>query len=257
MKWLILLQVFALQTTFAAAKFPSVDKLMDNWKDAIYTEHEISKMRLTISPANEDAIVREATIQYKSDEKTDSKVLMRFNSPASIKGTAFLSLKKKQDDNSDQWIYFPAYKKARRLSSRKKDDSFLDSDFNNGDISFDYHKGYNFKVTKEGKIGDKPVYVLEGLAPAGSDTLYSKQVLYITKDTNLNLRSEYYNKQNVLFKVFNVEKWTRYGKRWAIDLGIMKNLTTKGQTKIEFLSRDTSANPPDKIFNLVYLERGQ
>lgn len=239
------------------AGHPEAKSLLEHWKDAMYTPHESSKFRMTISPEKGDRIIREADIFYRSEDKKDVKIFMRFTMPVKIKGTAFLSLKKSQDDASDQWIYFPAYKKARRLSSRKKEDPFLDSDFSNGDISFEYHKGYTFKVLKEGKLGPKAVYVLEGTAPANAETLYGRQVLYITKDDNLNLKSEFYDRNGKLIKEFVVEKWAKYGDHWAIDRGLMKNFTNKSETEIEFLSRNPKDVPAEKLFTLVNLERGQ
>ncbi|MCE3012800.1 MAG: outer membrane lipoprotein-sorting protein [Proteobacteria bacterium] len=244
---------FVLQVS---AALPEAQTLLNNWKDAMYTPHEASKFRMTITPEKGDPIVREADIFYRSENRKEVKILMRFTSPAKIKGTSFLSLKKTQADSSDQWIYFPAYKKARRLSSRKKEDPFLDSDFSNGDISFEYHRGYTFKVIKEVTIGGKPVYVLEGIAPASEETLYGKQVLYIAKKDNLNLKSEFYDKKGVLIKEFIVKKWAKYGTHWAIDEGLMKNLTNKSETSITFMSRDPDTVPADKIFTMMNLERG-
>jgi hypothetical protein len=239
------------------AALPEANVLLDNWKEAMYTPAETSKIKMTITRPGQDSIVREADVAYKSNKGQDTKIYMRFTTPAKIKGTAFLSLKKSPTENSDQWIYFPAYKKARRLSSRKKTDAFLDSDFNNGDISFEYHLGYTFKVLREDKLGDKAVYVVEGTSPAEADTLYSKQILYIDRDTKLNLRSDFYNKKGELFKEFIVEKWGKYTDHWAIDSGIMRDIINKGETKIEFVSRNTKKMPTDSQFTLVHLERGE
>ena len=252
MIWTLFL--FSILSSYAA--LPEAKVLLDNWKDAMYTPHEASRFRMTISPESGEAIVREADIFYRSENRKDVKIFMRFTTPAKIKGTSFLSLKKDQNASSDQWIYFPAYKKARRLSSRKKEDPFLDSDFSNGDISFEYHQGYSFKVIKEGKLGPKAVYVLEGTAPESAEVLYGKQVLYISKDDNLNMKSEFFDRNNKLIKEFVVKKWTKYGDHWAIDRGVMKNLTNKSETEIEFLKRDTKVSPPEKLFTLINLERG-
>ncbi len=241
--------------TFAA--LPDADKLLKNWKDAMYTDQEASSLRLTISPSGQSPIIREADVYYKSLKGKQTKVMMKFTSPSKIKGTAFLSLKESSDKNSDQWIYFPAYNKARRLSSRGKDDAFLDSDFSNGDISFEYHQNFKFKVNGEGKLGKVPVYVVEGVSSPGSETAYAKQMLYISKDTNLNVKTDFYDKKGVLFKTLTVKKWTKYQDHWAIDIALMQNIPTKSETLIEITNRNTKTAPADKLFTLVNLERGQ
>lgn len=235
---------------------PDAQELLKNWKDAMYTTAEESSMRMTIAPPKEEPIVREADVFYRSEKGKNAKVLMRFTSPPKIKGTAFLSLKESNDSLSDQWIFFPAYNKARRLSSRKKSDAFLDSDFSNGDISFEYHEGFKFRVLREDVLNKEPVYVLEGTTTS-EDSVYSKQVLYVAKKTNLNIRAQFFDKSGKLFKELTVEKWTKYGNRWAVDSGVMKNLETQSTTRIEFIKRDTSSVPPEKYFNLTYLERGR
>ena len=236
---------------------PDAHDLLKNWKDAMYTSKEISTMRMTISSPGRDPVVRSADVYFKSDNSKDAKILMKFSSPAMIKGTAFLSIKKEGLKNSDQWIYFPAYNKARRLSSRKKDDSFLDSDFSNGDISFEYHEGFKFNVLKETKINDQIFYILEGNSTPENESIYSRQVLYINKETKLNSKTEFYDRKGQFFKELVVNKWKKYGERWAIDEVIMSNLLTKSETKIEFTKRDIKSDPQDKLFTLVYLERGQ
>jgi len=246
-----------LLTFSAEASLPAAKPLLENWKDAIYTPFETSKLRMTIRPAKESPIVREADIFYSSDNRSDVKIFLRFNSPLKIRGTAFLSLKKSQSLASDQWIYFPAYKKARRLSSRKRNDQFLDSDFSNGDISFEYHQGHEFKVLKEATLDNKKVYVLEGKATKLEDALYARQVLYISQTDNLNLKSEFYDRDNRLIKEFIIKKWQKYGTHWAIDQALMKDLQTGSETELEFLARDISKRPAAKLFTLINLERGQ
>lgn len=242
-------------TTQAAS--PEATILLENWKDAIYTPFETSKFQMTIRRKGESPIIRRADVFYTSKNRSDVKVFMRFNFPISIRGTAFLSLKKTQSNSSDQWIYFPAYKKARRLSSRKKNDRFLDSDFSNGDISFEYHSGYKFKVIKDSVLEKQEVYVIEGTSPLTEKTLYAKQVLYISKKNNLNLKTEFYDRKNQLTKELTVKKWKRYGNHWAIDNATMKDLKNQSETEIEFLSRNTSKRPQNKMFTLINLERGK
>ena len=58
----------------------------------------------------------------------DSKFLVRFSTPADIKGTGFLQIEHNEADD-DQWIYLPALKKSRRLVANNKKDSFVGSDF--------------------------------------------------------------------------------------------------------------------------------
>jgi Outer membrane lipoprotein-sorting protein len=251
MKWSLLIVLIS-SSTYGAT--PDAQKLLRNWKDAMYTPQETSEIRMTITRPGKEKIEREAKVFYKSHNGQDIKILLSFTSPAKIRGTALLSLKKNATGPSDQWIYFPSYKKARRLSSRKSEDSFLDSDFSNGDISFQYQQGYTFKFLKEDTLADKKVFVLEGVATL--DSPYARQLLYITQDTNLNTKTEFIDKTGKIIKEFIVKKWNQYGSQWAIDDALMRNTETKSETRIEFTKRETALAPADNVFTLTHLERG-
>lgn len=250
------LPILLFMTSLHAA-LPEARVLLAKWRDAMYAPHETSQLRMTIRHPGEAATVREAQVFYRSDARKDVKILLRFTSPPKIRGTALLSLRPANGQNSDQWIYFPAYKKARRLSSRKKNDPFLDSDFSNGDISFDYHQGHDFKVLREDRLDQQAVYVVEGVPAKSQDGPYARQLLYIAKETQLNLKSEFYDANKQLVKELIVKKWTKYGAQWALDHAVMRNRKSASETEIQFLSRDVTKAPATGLFTLINLERGQ
>src|SRR5687767_3988297 len=51
----------------------------------------------------------------------DSKFLVRFSTPADVRGTGFLQVEHSEGDD-DLWIYLPALKKSRRLVANNKRD---------------------------------------------------------------------------------------------------------------------------------------
>ena len=71
-------------------------------------------------------------IKY-SDTKEDS--LIKFFRPKNVKGTALLTNSDTQMDQKMQWIYLPAFKSVKRLSSSEKNKSFMGSDFTYSDIA--------------------------------------------------------------------------------------------------------------------------
>ena len=241
---------------------PSADTLLSNWKNAIYTNHEHSQITLTLLEPGSSPLKRQAEIWYKSKSAGESQILMKFKSPASIAGVAFLSLRSAHQSGADQWLYFPAYKKARRLSSHNRDESFLDSDFSNGDISFEYEDAFDIRLRTQTKVEEnidgRPVYVLEGIVkPSKKEALpYSREVLFISKTENLNLRSEFYDQKNALVKVIRVANWKKYADRWSADKIQVENVKTKHQSVLSFEARDLSGVPPERLFTMSELESG-
>ena len=62
------------------------------------------------------------------DESVGDKSLIIFDSPRDIKGTALLSYAKILDPD-DQWLYLPALKRVKRISSVNKSGPFVGSEF--------------------------------------------------------------------------------------------------------------------------------
>ena len=62
------------------------------------------------------------------------KQIMWFLEPKDDRGIAFLKLEH-DDKDDDMRMWLPAFKKVRRISSKKRGDSFMGSDLNYEDIS--------------------------------------------------------------------------------------------------------------------------
>lgn len=244
---------------FAAAPAPSASQLLANWRNAIYADREHSRLELSLKEAKGTPLVRKAEVWYKAKAGGASQILIKFNEPSTIRGVAFLSLRGKGQGTSDQWIYFPAYKKARRLSSQNRDESFLDSDFTNGDITFDYEDAFDFKVTGSEKVQGRDTYKVEGkIKPARAEGFaYAREVLYITKDNFLNLRTEFFDDKNKLVKSLRVETWKQYQNRWTADKIVVENELTHHQSTLNFTARDFGEAPADRLFTLGNLENGR
>ena len=134
----------------------------------------------------------------------------------------------------------------------------MDSDFSNGDISFEYEGAFHWAVTGEKKVSGQNTYVIEGqVIPSKKNSIaYVREVLYVTKKDNLNLRSEFYGASNTLSKVLTVSKWKKYNSHWAADTIKVENVKTKHASLLEFSDRRLDQDPPDRLFTLGELESG-
>ena len=97
-------------------------------------DEQRSVMKMTL--INRRGKTRERSLlMYTKDYGKDSKSLMYFQSPGDVKGTGFLAWDydyPKKDD--DQWLYLPALKKSRRISSSSRNDYFMGTDFTYDDM---------------------------------------------------------------------------------------------------------------------------
>ena len=75
--------------------------------------------------------IRGKTLEIKGD---GDKSLTIFDTPRDIKGTAFLSFTHALESD-EQWLYLPALKRVKRISSSNKSGPFMGSVFDYEDIS--------------------------------------------------------------------------------------------------------------------------
>ena len=104
----------------------------------------------------------ERIIRMKSLEVQDDgdKSLSIFDDPKDVKGTAFLNYIHKTDDD-DQWLYLPALKRVKRISSRNKAGSFMGSEFACEDFSSQEVEKYTYKWIRDEIYNDSDCYVVE------------------------------------------------------------------------------------------------
>ncbi|MFQ6116110.1 MAG: outer membrane lipoprotein-sorting protein, partial [bacterium] len=72
--------------------------------------------------------VRKVSQVTMTDASDNQKSLIRFLSPADVKGTRLLTIEHSNRDD-DQWLYLPALKKVRRISASDQSDNFMGTDF--------------------------------------------------------------------------------------------------------------------------------
>ncbi len=179
--------------------------------------------------------------------KGDDKSLMRFLSPADVKGVSFLALSDEQ-----MYIYMPAFKKIRRIASHMKHDNFMGTDFSYEDMGeTDYEDKYSAKILEE----KENEYILEAIPKEGSDVGYSKLKLWIDKERWLMDKVEFYNKKGKLLKILTNTGKENIQGYWTHTKMEMHNVVDQHKTifkliKVEF---DTGLN--DDFFSQRYLKR--
>jgi len=138
----------------------------------------------------------------------DSKLLVRFSTPADIKGTSFLQVEH-IDGDDDLWIYLPALKKSRRLVANNKKDSFVGSDFSYGDISLPKVDQYRHTLVRSEKVDGFDCYVVESV-PASeavrANSGYSKKLTWVRTDNFVETKVEYYDLAGRLWKTQTVTR---------------------------------------------------
>ena len=187
-----------------------------------------------------------------SDDNGD-KSLMEFKTPLDVKGTKFLS-HEKIDKNNNQWLYLPALKRIKRITSKNKSGSFMGSEFSYEDISsrepskYDYSKGY-----QEVQLNGVKCYKYERY-PKDKNSGYSKQVLWVDSDRFIVLKTEFYDRKKELLKTALYSDYKKYGHTYRVGHIFMQNHQNFKSTKLNYLKDEIHLNLDQSLFTKRYLK---
>ena len=216
-------------------------------------------------PAPDDLINQTVMILTNSKGKTrthkmiskskngSEKQIIWFMEPKDDRGIAFLKIEHdNRDDEMRMWL--PAFKKVRRISSKKKSDSFMGSDLSFEDLSNRRLNNNDYKRLEDAKWLGIDCYVLETAPKKESKSNYVRHVSWIDKNHMNILKEQSFNKKNKLEK----EKYFSYetrGKYQLIKKVSVENLLKKHATEITFSDIVINSGISDKVFNDISLRR--
>lgn len=211
------------------------------------------KMTLINSQGNE----RVRTIkQFIKDFGKVEKKIMFFMSPADVRNTSFVNWSYTEEGkDDDQWIYLPALKKIKRISSSSKSDYFMGSDFTYDDLGDRQPEADAHKLIREEKFNGEECYVVESV-PKDEEYMYSRTVTWIIKDKWIGLKKEFYDEDEDLLKTLNVKKFEKIKGLWIILHSEMINVQKKHTTKMELSEVKINTGIPDRQFTERMMKRG-
>ena len=105
-------------------------------------------------------IVRSMLSKSMEANKAETRTLLEFLLPKDVKGTKLLTWSFDKKDDS-QWIYLPAFRKIKRISSSSKTSSFMGSEFTYEDLRAASPEKYDYKFIKEEKTKDDTLWIYE------------------------------------------------------------------------------------------------
>ncbi|MDX8390139.1 MAG: outer membrane lipoprotein-sorting protein [Mariprofundaceae bacterium] len=200
-------------------------------------------------------------IVFRKDEGADSKSISYFLEPANIRDTALLTYDydgSARDD--DQWLYLPALKKVRRISSADRGDYFMGTDFTFEDIKQTPEiEDYHWAIKGSEVIDGHDCWIVEGIPK--SDALkknlgYNKTVSFIRKDIDMAIRVDYWDRKGQELKHFYVSSVENIDGIWAATAMEMHNVQTQHRTKMRFSDQKYNSGISGRLFSERMLKRG-
>ena len=194
------------------------------------------------------------------DDGETEKRLIRFLSPADVKGTGLLTFDYEKKDD-DMWLFMPALRKTRRIVSSEKAKNFMGSEFSYSDMSPPTLDDFTFKMLGEENVEGTPCWKIE-MRPADNDIAdengFSNKISCIGKEDFVTRKAIYYDLDGELHKelaVKEIKELDKEGHKYRPIHMIMVN--KQNNRKSILIVNEIQFNPDvkDEYFTTRYLER--
>jgi hypothetical protein len=225
-----------------------VDAADRGWHD----EQVRSVMTLKAADGREvKRILRTRSLEVEDD---GDRTLVIFDLPGDVKGTVFLTYSHKTG-NDDQWLYLPALRRVKRISSSNRSGPFMGSEFAYEDVSSEEIERYTYSYIGEEKCaGLLACHVYERI-PVDKSSGYSKQIVYADKEIFRIHKIEYFDRKGEHQKTLLRKGYRQYGKFWRADRWEMVNHQKNKATYIDWNDRKFGAGLTLNDFNQNSIRR--
>ena len=198
--------------------------------------------------------LRQLRVKVLEDESDGNKTLFVFDEPRDVKGTAFLihSFKDKADN---QWIYLPALKRVKRISSSNRSGSFMGSEFAYEDMTPQEVEKYTYKYMGEQPCGEWTCTIVEQV-PTDKKSGYRRQLFWRDKEELRIVKVEFFDRKNVHFKTLDLDDFQQYlDQYWRAGTMDMVNHVTGKSTTLTWSDYQFRTELNERDFTKTGLKR--
>ena len=217
-------------------------------------DDQTSNLTMTLENKSGKQRIRKI-MQFTKDMGDVEKSIMFFQSPADVKNTSFMSWSYDSDKSDDQWIYLPALKKTKRISSDSKSDYFMGSDFTYDDLGDRKLDADDHVLLRSETIDGVDYYVVESVSK-DADYMYSKAITWIRKDNFIGLQKEFYDEDGDLLKILSITEFKGISGILVITNSEMKNVQKDHKTMMVLSDIKVNTGMSDSKFTERMMMRG-
>lgn len=188
------------------------------------------------------------------DPKDGDKSMIVFDKPRDVKGTALLTYTHILESD-DQWLYLPALKRVKRISSNNKSGPFMGSEFAYEDFTSQEVAKYKYKWLRDEPCGELTCFVVERI-PQYENSGYTREVTWVDQNEYRVQRVDFYDRKNALLKTLHLKDYRRYlDKYWrALNL-FMENHQTGKTTRLTWSDYEFRVGLGEEDFTKARLKR--
>jgi outer membrane lipoprotein-sorting protein len=187
-------------------------------------------------------------------EGDGDKSLSLFKEPRDVAGTAMLTFTHGLNPD-DQWLYLPALKRVKRISSKNQSGPFMGSEFAFEDLGSQEVDKYSYKYLRDDACGEGLECFVSERYPQYENSGYSRQITWIDKAEYRALKIEFYDRKNSLLKTLEFSGYNEYEGYWRADQYRMENHQTGKKTILNWRDIDFGVDLNERDFNQNALKR--
>ncbi len=220
---------------------------------------QVSKMEMVLRNAygQENRREMETRILERPERTVGDKSMLVFFNPRDINGTALLSFAEILEPDQ-QWLYLPALKRVKRISSKNKSGPFVGSEFAFEDITGNEIGKYSWRFD-----GLEPCPVMANLecfklttVPKYQHSGYTKRIVWVDVEEFRADKVDYYDRKDALIKTQTFHSYKAYlNKFWRADVWKMVNHQTGKSTELFFKDYQSKTGLTDSDFSKASLKR--
>ncbi len=169
---------------------------------------------------------RQLRVQVFEVPDDGNKSLFVFDEPRDVQGTSFL-VYAHPEEADEQWLYLPALRRVKRISSSNQSGSFMGSEFAYEDLTPQEVEKFTYRYLRDESCGDLTCTVTERTPVDRSG--YRRQVVWRDKDEHRVWKVEYYDRKDDHLKTLTMDNYAQYLNRYwrASEMEMVNHLTGK------------------------------
>jgi outer membrane lipoprotein-sorting protein len=232
-------------------------------QDARQIMSEVHK-RSQASSQHYEGVLRVIDANGKTSEKQwiydrlgshgDSKVIIRFTSPADVKGVALLVVNH-ADRAADQWMWTPSINRERRIAVQDRRTRFFGTDFSFEDLEERDVEHYDYSLDGDATIEGQPCWKILAKPRANRKSQYTRSTLWVRKSNYTYAQIENFSGDKITrrLKFQNMENIQGVWTARTLD---MEDFTRNSRTVLQLNSLRYNVDLKDSQFTVEALRRG-
>ena len=216
----------------------------------------IASMTMTLRNKRGQESHREVRLKVIEVEGDGDRTMFVFDRPRDVRGTAFLVHAHKEEAD-DQWLYLPALKRVKRISSSNQSGSFMGSEFSYEDMGTVEIEKFTHRHLRDEACGDLQCAVLERV-PVNKDSGYSRQLVWLDREELRTMQIRFFDRRDAHLKTMVVEGYKQYLDRfWRSSRITMTNHLTGKSTLLVWSDYEFGADLDLGDFTRTALKRAR